>query len=54
MHACKSLSLSIYIYIYIERDIDIHSSQGQFHNGDKCGRGKFTWNTGGSYEASRT
>lgn len=24
--------------------------QGQFKNGDKSGKGKFTWNTGGSYE----
>ena len=29
----------------------LHASQGQFKNGDKCGKGKFTWNTGGSYEA---
>lgn len=24
--------------------------QGQFKNGDKSGKGKFTWNTGGSYK----
>ena len=29
------------------------STQGQFKNGDKCGKGKFTWNTGGNYEALR-
>lgn len=36
----------------LEAKIDV-SAQGQFKNGDKSGKGKFTWNTGGSYEVTQ-
>lgn len=34
----------------MEKLVDGSVFEGQFKNGDKSGKGTFTWNTGGCYE----